>query len=282
MTGAEALTRAVAQLRNAGIDDPARDARRLLSHVLGVMPGRLTLVLPDRLDDAQAARFFALIDRRTTREPVSHLTGIRAFYGRDFHVTPAVLDPRPETETLIEQALADEFSRILDLGTGSGCLLLTLLAERPSAQGLGTDLSPDALSVAQDNATRLSLQDRATWAQGAWFDAVPHGATFDLIVSNPPYIALEEMRGLAPDLAFEPRMALTDEADGLSAYRAITNGAAPFLAPGSRLLVEIGPTQGQAVADLFRAAGLANVAVHPDLDGRDRVISGAILPRTDR
>ncbi|GGC01852.1 release factor glutamine methyltransferase [Marivita lacus] len=282
MTGTDALTRAVAQLRNAGIDDPARDARRLLSHVLGIAPGRLTLVLPDLLDDAQAARFFALIDRRTTREPVSHLTGIRAFYGRDFHVTPAVLDPRPDTETLIEQALAGEVSSVLDLGTGSGCILLTLLAHRPLAQGLGTDLSSEALTVAKDNATRLSLQDRATWAQGAWFDAVPPGACFDLIVSNPPYIALNEMPGLAPDLAFEPRMALTDEADGLSAYRAITGGATPFLAPQGRLLVEIGPTQGQAVAELFRTAGLANVTLHSDLDGRDRVVSGVILPRTDR
>lgn len=282
MTGTEALARAVASLRGAGIDDPARDARRLLAHVLGVAAGRLTLVLPDPISEEEVERFDALIARRAAREPVSHLTGIRSFYGRDFQVSPAVLDPRPETETLIEQALATDFSSVLDLGTGSGCILLTLLAERPGAQGIGTDLSPDALAVAQANADRLNVSARASWAEGSWYAALPYDRRFDLIVSNPPYIALTEMPGLAPELAFEPRMALTDEADGLTAYRAIAAGALAHLHPQGRLIVEIGPTQGTAVADLFRAAGLENVAVHPDLDGRDRVVVGANLPRTDR
>ena len=281
MTGTEALARAVASLRGAGIDDPARDARRLLAHVLGVAAGRLTLVLPEPISEEEVERFQALIARRAMREPVSHLTGIRSFYGRDFRVSPAVLDPRPETETLIEQALAADFSSILDLGTGSGCILLTLLAERPDAQGTGTDLSPDALAVAQDNAAQLGLDTRATWRQGAWFDAVPSNATFDLVVSNPPYIALDEMPALAPELAFEPRMALTDGADGLDAYRAIAAEAVPHLTPHGRLIVEIGPTQGPAVADLFRAAGLDSVTVHTDLDNRNRVVSGVNLPRTD-
>ena len=281
MTGTQALTRAVTILRGAGIDDPARDARRLLAHVLQITPGRLTLVLPDPITEAQLTAFDCLIQRRAVREPVSHLTGTRAFFGREFHVSPAVLDPRPETETLIERALAAEFSRVLDLGTGSGCILLTLLAERPEAQGMGTDLSTDALAVAQANADRLGLRSRATWASGSWFDAVPQDVFFDLIVSNPPYIGRAEMPGLAPELAFEPRMALTDEADGLTAYRAIVAGASAHLTPYGRLIVEIGPTQGSAVCDLFHAAGLGNVTLHSDLDGRDRVVSGANLPRTD-
>jgi release factor glutamine methyltransferase len=281
MTGTQALTQAVARLREAGIDDPARDARRIMAHVLGVAPGRLTLVLPDLITDTQSAEMAALIERRAQREPVSHLIGVRAFFGREFRVSAAVLDPRPETETLIQQALIESFSRVLDLGTGSGCIILTLLAEHADATGSGTDLSADALSVAQENAARLSVKDRVTWGHGPWFDAVRSGQLFDLIVSNPPYIAADEMAGLAPELMFEPRIALTDEADGLTAYRAIAAGALAHLTPQGRLIVEIGPTQGAAVAELFRAAGLGNVAIHPDLDGRDRVVSGANLPRTD-
>ena len=281
MTGAEALRQAVAQLKEAGIDDPARDARRLLAHALDIAPGRVTLVLPDPITDAQQDRFADLIGRRVAREPVSHLTGRRGFYGREFLVTSDVLDPRPETEILVEQALAHDFSTLLDLGTGSGCILLTLLAERPKAAGLGTDLSPAALQVARTNATQLDLRDRADFKQGAWFDAVPDKARFDLIVSNPPYIARDEMAGLSPELSFEPRMALTDEHDGLDAYRDIAAGAPLHLTPGGRLIVEIGPTQGPAVTELFLAAGLENLSVHPDLDGRDRAVSVAFLPQTD-
>ncbi|OSQ44653.1 peptide chain release factor N(5)-glutamine methyltransferase [Marivita geojedonensis] len=281
MTGAEALRHAVARLKEAGIDDPARDARRLLAHVLEVPSGRLTLVLPDPLSEDQARVFDGLITRRVSREPVSHLIGRRAFFGRDYLVTPAVLDPRPETEILVEQVLAGRFSRVLDLGAGSGCILLSLLAERPGTTGLATDLSADALAVARENAQGLGLLDRIEFAQGAWFDAVPQNARFDLIVSNPPYIALDEMPSLAPELAHEPQMALTDHADGLSAYRAITQGAGLYLVPGGRLIVEIGPTQGTAVSALFVRAGFGNVAVHPDLDGRDRVVSGEFLLQTD-
>jgi len=281
MTGTDLLRRAVTQLRAAGIDDPARDARRLLAHVLDQPPGRLTLVMADPVTDAQADAFDALITRRAGREPVSHLIGKRAFHGRDFLVTAAVLDPRPETEILVNQCLEAPFSTVLDLGTGSGCILLTLLAERPKAVGLATDLSDAALAVARRNAAQLGLLDRADFAPGAWFDPVPGTARFDLIVSNPPYIARDEMPALAPELAHEPRMALTDEADGLSAYRAIAAGASRHLVPNGRLVVEIGPTQAGAVGDLFLAHGLENVSVHADLDGRDRVVSGVFLPQID-
>ncbi|MCR9108690.1 peptide chain release factor N(5)-glutamine methyltransferase [Marivita sp. XM-24bin2] len=281
MTGTEALIRAIAQLREAGIDDPARDARRLLAHVLNIASGRLTLVLPDPIPEARVAAFDKLITRRLSREPVSHLIGTRAFYGRTFKVTPAVLDPRPETETLIQHALAADAGAILDLGTGSGCILLTLLAEQPRSRGWGTDLSAAALTVARENAEALGVRDRVTLGQGAWFDAVPPDTCFDLIVSNPPYIALDEMAALAPELRYEPRLALTDEADGLTAYRAITASAPSHLVTGGRLMVEIGPAQGEEVSALFHAAGFTDITVLTDLDGRDRVVSGVILPQSD-
>lgn len=269
MTGSQALVQAVARLRAAGIADAPRDARRLMAHALGVVPGRLTLVLPEPLPQGAATRLEDALTRRCAHAPVSHITGSRAFYGREFRVTPDVLDPRPETETLIAAALAQSFGTVLDLGTGSGCIVLTLLAERPTATGLGTDISAPALAIARDNAARLGIP-AVRFVRSDWFAAVP--GRFDLIVSNPPYIAAAEMPGLAPELAHEPRGALTDGADGLSAYRALALGVGTHLAPGGRFLVEIGPTQGAAVCDLFVGAGLEIAAVHSDLDGRDRVV----------
>ncbi|WP_414897429.1 peptide chain release factor N(5)-glutamine methyltransferase [Rhodovulum sp. YEN HP10] len=268
-TGAVLLTAAIARLRAAAIPDPQRDARRLLAHALEIAPGRLTLVLPEPVPAAARARFEAALLRREAHEPVSHIVGLRAFWGRDFRVTRDVLDPRPETEILIEAALSAPFSNMLDLGTGSGCILLTLLSERPGAFGLGTDISAAALAVARGNAGRLGVAG-ARFLLSDWYQVVE--GRFDLIVSNPPYIAEAEMSGLAPELAHEPRGALTDGGDGLSAYRAIAAGARARLAPGGRLLVEIGPTQAQAVSGIFAAAGLEILAVRPDLDGRHRVV----------
>jgi release factor glutamine methyltransferase len=232
------------------------------------------------LSDDQMAHLQRLIARRARREPISHISGKRAFWMHEFEVTPDVLDPRPDTETLVEAALKHRFGTVLDLGTGSGCILLSLLHERPAARGIGTDLSEAALAVAKRNADRVGVADRVSWAVSDWFSSVT--GTYDLIVSNPPYIALDEMAGLAPELDYEPRMALTDEQDGLSAYRAITQDAMRHLNPQGRLMVEIGPTQAAAVSDLFARAGLVDLHVHQDLDGRDRVVSGANLPRTDQ
>lgn len=271
MTGAEALAAAARRLTAVGIPDAPHDARRLLAHALGIAPGRLTLVLPEPLAPEAAARLKAALDRRAARQPVSQIIGIRAFYGRTFRVTPDVLDPRPETETLVEAALAAPFSRVLDLGTGSGCLLLTLLAERPGATGVGTDISAAALAVARDNARALGVET-AAFRPADWFDGLSGEGRFDLIVSNPPYIAADEMPGLAPELAHEPRGALTDGGDGLSAYRAIARGAAAQLAPAGRLIVEIGPSQGAAVSGILRGGGLEIVALHTDLDQRDRAV----------
>ena len=272
MAGAEALKSAVHRLRDAGIDGPERDARRLLAWALGETTDRLALALPDRLTPEAAALFEGAVGARVARRPVSQITGRRLFWGREFAVDHTVLDPRPETETLIDLALRAPFSRVLDLGTGTGCILLTLLAERPAATGLGTDLSAAARAHAEANAMALRVSDRAEFREADWFDGI-EGA-FDLIVSNPPYIAADEMPALAPEVRdWEPRMALTDEGDGLSAYRAIAAGAGAHLTPGGRVLVEIGIGQGRAVAEIFDAAGLDSVAVHPDLTGRDRVVA---------
>jgi release factor glutamine methyltransferase len=270
MTGAEALALAVRQLRDADIEDPARDARWLLAHTLGLAPERLTLVLPEPIAGPEA--FFALIDRRAGHEPVAKITGLRQFRHHVFRVTPAVLDPRPETELVVELALAEPFHRMLDLGTGSGCILLSVLAERPGSHGLGTDISAEALAVAAENVDRLGLGDRVRLVRGDWFDPVE--GHFELIVSNPPYVSAGEMAGLAPEVRdWDPAVALTDRSDGLEAYRKIFGGALCHLAPGGRLIVEIGWRQGPAVMALARAAGLDETALHTDLEGRDRVLS---------
>jgi len=272
-TGAEALRSAIPRLTAAGVEGAARDARLLLAHALQIAPDRLTLHLADRLSPEAAARFEAAVNDRVRRRPVSQITGQRQFWGRSFRVTSDTLDPRPETETLIAAALETPFARVLDLGTGTGAILLTLLAERPPATGLATDASEAALAVAARNARALGLADRASFSQSDWFAGVE--GRFDLIVSNPPYISEDEMADLSPEVRdWEPRLALTPGGDGLAAYRAIAAGCGAHLAPGGRLVVEIGPTQGAAVAALFAGAGLSLVRVRPDMDGRDRVVEG--------
>jgi release factor glutamine methyltransferase len=271
-TGAGVLRAAIPRLRAAGIEEAARDARALLAHAMDLPPDRLTLHLAEALSARQAQGFEAALRAREARRPVAQITGSRLFWGRPFRVTPDTLDPRPETECLVAEALAAPFQRVLDLGTGTGCILLSLLAERPQARGLGIDVSEAALAVAAENARGLGLAARAELRQGDWFSGLE--GRFDLIVSNPPYIAAAEMAGLAPEVALhEPAQALTDGADGLTAYRAIAGGAGEHLLPGGRILLEIGPTQGAAVAGLLAGAGLSGVRVLPDLDGRDRVVA---------
>lgn len=274
MTGGEALRRAVPVLEKAGVDDAARDARKLLAWSLGVDGAALAARIKDGLTDDQSTTFSEAIRRRANREPVSHITGVREFWGRTFYVTPDVLDPRPETELLVELALAEPFSRVLDLGTGSGAILISLLADRAEARGVGTDISDKAVLVAGSNAARHGVADRIVLPIADWFDDV--GGQFDLIVSNPPYIAPSEMPDLAPEVGtFEPRAALTDDVDGLSAYRAIATRINWCLAPGGRILVEIGPTQADAVSSIFAKAGLTAISVHRDLAGRDRVVAAS-------
>lgn len=266
----DVLASITSRLTEAGIDTAPRDARALLAHVLDQPSDRLTLMLEAPVDPDRRARAEALAARRQAREPLAHLIGTRAFYEHVFRVSAAVLDPRPETECLVRAGLEQPFAQVLDLGTGSGCILLSLLAARPAASGIGTDLSQAALEVAAGNATALGIDPRAMFLHSEWFSAVE--GRFDLIVSNPPYIATEEMAALAPELSYEPRLALTDEADGLSAYRVIVPAARAYLKPGGRLIVEIGWQQGAAVAQMCRDAGYSPVRIRPDLEGRDRLI----------
>lgn len=271
MTGNEALRAAIPRLAAAGIPDAPRDARALLAHATGIAPDRLTLHLADDLPPEALIAFETAITRRAAREPVSHITGTRLFWGRRFRVTPDTLDPRPETEILVQAALSEPFLKMLDLGTGTGCILLSCLADRPMAQGIGSDIHPATLAVAEANARDLGLSTRARFVLSDWFAAIP--GRFDLILSNPPYITEAEMAALSPEVLREPRRALTPGGDGLDAYRAIAQGASARLMPQGRLMVEIGPTQGAAVAALFAAQGLQDIHILPDLDGRDRVVA---------
>lgn len=271
-TVGEGLAELRGRLAAAGIDGAALEARRIMAVAMQVAPDRVSLMQTESLSGAAEDRLGRLAARRCAREPLSHILGVRAFHRHEFRVTAEVLDPRPETETLVEAACAVPFETVLDLGTGSGCILLSLLAARPLARGVGTDISQAALAVAQENATRLGLDDRCRLREADWFDGIE--GKYDLVVSNPPYIAAAEMAGLAPELEHEPRGALTDGGDGLSAYRTITARVGAYLVPGGRLMVEVGWRQGPEVAGMMHRAGLTEVRILPDLDGRDRVVSG--------
>jgi len=254
--------------------ESGRDSRALLAHALAMRPDRLMIEHDREVSDAEMTAYEDLLHRRLDGEPVSRIIGRRMFWGRDFKVTPQVLDPRPETETLVEAALQGNApARLLDLGTGSGILAVTLLAEWPGATGLATDISAGALAVAGANAEAHGVADRLTLAEADWWDGVD-AARFDLVVSNPPYIAADEMAGLAPEVRnHDPQLALTPGGDGLAAYRAILGGLNGRLTPRGRVMVEIGPTQGKAVAGFFVAAGLEGVTILHDLDGRERMVT---------
>ena len=270
-TAAQAMAAATGRLREAGVDDPARDARILLAHAAKIDTSRVTLIAPEDISSEISERYENMIRLREARVPVSHLIGEREFYGRRFKVSRDVLDPRPDTETLIEAALAEPFATVLDLGTGSGCILVTLLAERESSVGVGTDLSEAACLQAAANAVFNSVEKRADIFQSDWFGKIR--GQYDLIVSNPPYLAEEEMAHVSPELRLhEPRMALTDEADGLTGYRVLAEMGQRFLEPQGRLLAEIGWQQGPEVVELFASAGWMNPRLLQDIDGRDRVV----------
>ena len=270
------LAVAAARLGAAGLPDPGREARLLVAHAAGIEAERLTLELGQPPETGTEERLAPLLAARIAGQPMAQILGWRDFWAHRFIVTPDVLDPRPETETLIAAALEAPFARLLDLGTGSGAILLSLLAARPAATGLGTDLSEAALDVARRNAAALGLTGRTSFLQADWFNGVT--GRFDLIVSNPPYIAGSEMAGLDPTVRdWEPRLALTPDpdasGDGLAAYRAIAAGVLACIAPGGRVMLEIGPSQGAAVAGILADAGLASVSIRADLDGRDRVVT---------
>lgn len=261
------------ELARAAIDH--RDAHVLLRHASGLSEARLIAFPETPLDTQAAFRFVDLLQGRTGGEPVAYLTGHREFYGLDFHVTPAVLIPRPETELLVDCALeillGSHQPAILDLGTGSGCLAITLARLVSGSRVTGVDASSEALAVAADNGRRLEA--RVRWLQGDWYGPLA-GERFTLIVANPPYIASGDVHLEQGDLLFEPRGALTDEADGLSALRTIVGGASEHLVPGGWLLVEHGWDQGPDVGALFEGRGFTRVESRADLAGHPRVTLG--------
>jgi release factor glutamine methyltransferase len=267
-TSRTAALAALAEAFAGVVDAPAREAALVL-RAAGLRP-----------TDLIAERYAA---RRAAGEPLSRILGRREFWGLEFALSPETLDPRPDTETIVEAALAafagrrGEALRIVDFGVGSGALLAALLSELPAARGVGVDLSPGAAAQARANLESLGLEARAEIRVGDWAEGLD--GPFDLIVANPPYIRSGDIAGLAREVRdHDPRLALDGGADGLDAYRALTPQIARLLAPAGRFLVEVGAGQADAVKALATAAGLADLATHRDLAGVERVVSGGRAP----
>ncbi len=279
-----AQAHAARRLRERGIDTAALDARALMKSATGLSLEDLILKGRDPLGAPAEQRFDEFVARRLAGEPVSRIRGTREFYGRNFKIDANTLDPRPDTETLIETVLAlagrdpvGRDFRLLDLGTGSGCILTTLLAELPRATGTGTDINPGAVTLARENASALGVSARAQFVTADWFQGLT--GRYDVIVSNPPYIASAEIEGLAPEVAYhDPRVALDGGADGLDAYRQIAAGAGGFLASDGLSLVEIGSTQAEDVTSILQSAGLivTGIGATMDIAGRPRCICAKI------
>jgi len=269
-------------LTAAGIDNARFEARLLMAQAAGLSVEQLISRGRDPAPTNVVETVRSLAARRVRREPMAYILGEREFWGLPFKVTPAVLVPRPDSETLIEAVLSlmpDRTRpwRILDLGVGSGCLLLTLLREYPAASGVGIDASADALAVAQENAERLGVASRARlmvddWRQQSWLEKLD--GPFDLVVSNPPYIKSATIAGLMPEVSrFEPKLALDGGTDGLDAYRLLAAGSRKLVTSGGYFVVEVGEGQALEVADLFAAAGLSSRAPWKDLGGIERVVA---------
>ena len=274
------MTEASQILRNAGVENPRRDARILIGQVFD---GDQDIVIRDpdkKLTAGECDTFMALVDRRRRREPVSHILGRREFWSRDFIVTSDVLDPRPDSETLVEAVLKkteDQLGdyRLLDLGTGSGCLLLTLLSELPHSTGLGVDFSEAALDIANKNALSLNLQDRACFLKSDWFSEVE--GVFDIILSNPPYIETEVTRTLEPEVVkYEPITALDGGEDGLDCYRHIISELPVYLKDDGFVIFEVGMGQADTVANYLSDMNFIQIETHNDLASIGRCVSARL------
>jgi len=278
---AQALREIGARLAPAGIAEPRREARLLLAAATGLSQAQL-LAEPKRpLNEAEAGRLAELAGRRESREPLSRILGRREFWSLSFALGPETLDPRPDSETLIEVALAwlgpsrgraeGTMLKILDLGTGTGCLLLALLSELPGAEGLGIDTQPGAVAIARANAEALGLGARARFRTGDWGQGIDE--RFDVILCNPPYVPAAEIARLEPEVArFDPWLALSGGSDGLDSYRALAVQLPGLLAGDGRAFIELGFGQAAAVAGLFEAAGLQAEDCRSDLAGIPRCL----------
>lgn len=257
---------AIRRFEAAGIASPRLDARLLLAASLGK---------DACLNEETLARLEPMVSRRIAGEPVSRILGMREFWSLDFALSPATLDPRPDSETLIEAALARIADRrlalrIADLGTGTGCLLLALLSELPEASGVGVDIEPRAVRAAAANARRLGLDARASFIAGDWGAGLAR--EFDCVLSNPPYIPSGDIAGLPPEVRCDPRISLDGGSDGLDGIRGAAGAVARLLKPGGLALIEIGAGQARAAADIASRAGLGFLAIDNDLAGHPRVL----------
>ncbi len=274
-TIASLLAAARRALIAADVDGSALDARLLLQAASGLSHEDIVAFPEMVLEAAVTQKFLNDIKRRLSHEPVSRILGVREFYGRSFHVTPAVLDPRADTEALVELVLERHGNiarRIVDIGTGSGAIAITLLAERPAFEGVAVDVSAAALQVAKVNSLANGVSGRMSLHQGSWFSGL--GGAFDIIVSNPPYIPHGEILGLEVDVKdHDPHLALDGGADGLFAYRAIAADAGQFLGNNGEIVVEIGAGQKSDVVSIFKAHGFVLVADRKDLGGHVRVLA---------
>jgi release factor glutamine methyltransferase len=272
------LTWTTGHFEKRGVDAPRLTAEILLAHVLKTGRVRLYVDLDRPLSKDELAAFKALIERRLAGEPTNYLTGTKEFYNRPFKVDARVLIPRPETELLVEAVLhavpRDAPSRVLDVCTGSGCIAISVAAERPQATVVATDLSRDACALARENAQALGVSERVSVLEGDLFSPLPPDATFRVVVSNPPYIDSGDIAGLSAEVRREPRLALDGGPDGLVALRRVIQGARRVLEPGGLLALEMGETQGSAVLELLRAAGYSDARVEKDLERRERMAFG--------
>ncbi len=267
------------RLAEAGFDTPGLDAQLLAEQALELSRLDLTLREREPVSEDAAARFASALERRLKGEPVARIVGRKGFYGLDFALGAETLVPRPETELLVDLALAAvrarDAARLLDLGTGTGCIAISVLANASDAKAVATDLSGAALAVARDNAARIGVGARLALRQGAWFAALEPDEMFDVIVSNPPYIAHDDIAGLETEVReHDPMMALDGGPDGLDPYRVIVGEGPAHLSPGGLLAVEIGAGQGEDVSALFARAGFMRIEVLRDLAGHDRVVRG--------
>ena len=279
MTVSEALRRAEHRLSDAGVPEPALDAELLLRHVMGWDRAAVIARGADTVPAADAKRFFALVEERAARRPLQHVTGTQAFWRHEFLVTPDVLVPRPETEVLVEAALelirGLEAPVVVDVGTGSGCIALSIAAERPDADVHAVDISAAALAVVRENARRLG-QTRVELHEGDLLEPVAHlGGKVDIVVSNPPYVDPGELPSLAPEVRdHEPRQALLAPDGPYGIYGRLADTSCRLLRPGGHLLAEVGRGMAETVAETFRAAGLGGIQIRADLAGIPRVVSG--------
>lgn len=278
MTLVQSWKAARARLEAAGVDAPVIDARLLLEAAAAATRADILSDPHRALTTDQTAALDAMLTRREAREPVSHILGRKGFWTVELKVTRDVLTPRPDTETVVDAVLkslpADAPIRLLDLGTGSGAILLALLAERPAWSGVGVDISPAALEVARENAALLRLDDRASFLHASWTEGQPDAA-FDAVAANPPYIPSADIGGLEPEVArHEPMLALDGGADGLDAYRLLAPEILRVLKPEGLFALEIGHDQGAAVKALMDGAGAGFSRVISDLGARDRVVLG--------